>query len=83
MISIVIRLSRSIMLLILVAFAVATPIAWYIMDRWLETFAYKPSFGVSVFVIAGGLTFAIALLTISYQATRAALANPVDSLKAE
>jgi len=82
-VSIVIRLSRSMMLLILAAFVVAAPLAWYIMDRWLENFAYRPPFGISVFVIAGGLTFAIASLTISLQAFRAALANPVDSLKAE
>jgi putative ABC transport system permease protein len=82
-ISIVIRLSRSMMSLILVAFIVAAPIAWYIMDRWLEGFAYRPPFGISVFVIAGGLTFAIASLTIGMQAARAALTNPVDTLKAE
>ncbi len=81
--SIVIRLSRSMMALVFIAFLLAAPIAWYMMDRWLENFAYKSPLGVSVFVIAGGLTFAIAFITISLQATRAAIANPVDSLKAE
>lgn len=81
--SIVVRLSRSMILLVMIAFAVATPITWFLMDRWLENFPYRSGIDVSLFVIAGGLTVMIAIATISYQATRAAVANPVDSLKAE
>ena len=81
--SIVVRLSRSMMSLIVVAFIVSMPITWYMMDRWLENFAYRLSIDISVFAVAGGLTLLIAMLTISYQATKAAVANPVDSLKAE
>jgi putative ABC transport system permease protein len=80
---IVVRLSRSMISLVLVAFVLATPIAWYAMDRWLENFAYRQPMGISVFVIAGGLTLVVTLLTISYQATKAAIANPVDSLRSE
>lgn len=81
--SIVVRLSRNVIWLILIAFVLAMPIAWYAMDQWLENFAYRQPMGISVFVIAGGVTFVITILSISYQATKAALANPVDSLRAE
>lgn len=80
---IVVRLSSNMVTLVLLAFVLATPLAWYAMDLWLENFAYRQPMGISVFVIAGGLTLVITLLTISYQATKAALANPVDSLRSE
>jgi putative ABC transport system permease protein len=81
--SIVVRLSRSMVALVLLAFAIATPVAWYMMERWLENFAYRSPIEISVFIIAGGSTLFIALLTISFQATRAAMANPVESLRVE
>ncbi len=71
------------MSLILVAFIIATPVSWYVMDRWLENFAYRSAIDLSVFAIAGSVTLTIALLTIIFHATRQAMANPVHSLKAE
>lgn len=80
---IVIRLSRSMVFLVLLAFALATPVAWYTMHQWLENFAYRQPMGIAVFAIAGSTTLIITILTIGYQATKAALANPVDSLRSE
>lgn len=53
------------------------------MDRWLENFAYRTPMDLSVFMIAGGLTLMISMLTIIFNASKAAVANPVNSLKAE
>ena len=69
--------------LVLIAFVIATPVAWWGMYRWLETFAYRVTISWWMFGIAGGLALLIALLTVSYHAIRAAVANPVRSLKAE
>ncbi len=69
--------------LIIVAFAIATPIAWYAMDKWLEGFAYKVSISIMVFVYAGGVALLIALLTVSFESIRAATVNPVKSLRSE
>ena len=81
--SIVILLSRDFIKLVLLAILIATPIAWYVMSRWLEDFAYRTEIGVGVFLLAGCAALLIALLTISSQSIRAALANPVDSLRNE
>ncbi|MDX1940725.1 MAG: ABC transporter permease, partial [Saprospiraceae bacterium] len=81
--SIVTLLSREFLLLVGIAFLIATPIAWYAANRWLEGFAYRIPVQWWVFAIAGMLALAIALFTISFQAIRAAVANPVESLKNE
>lgn len=81
--SIVILLSKNILKLILIAFVVATPVVWYAGHRWLMNFAYHIEIRESLFLIAGGLTLTIALLTISYQAIKAAVTNPVESLRYE
>ncbi len=65
------------------AFVIAAPIAYFVMTRWLEDFAYRIDMGVGVFALAGGLALVIALLTVSYQAIRTARANPVESLRYE
>ncbi|WP_134089743.1 ABC transporter permease [Olivibacter sp. XZL3] len=62
---------------------VASPIAWWAMNNWLENFAYKIGIQWWMFLLAGGVAIAIALLTVSLQAIKAALANPVDSLRNE
>jgi putative ABC transport system permease protein len=80
---IVLLLSKDFLKLIGVAFLVAIPAAWYVMHGWLQDFAYHISVRWWVFVLAGGVSLLIALLTISLQAIRAALANPVDSLRSE
>jgi putative ABC transport system permease protein len=61
----------------------ASPLAWFIMRRWLQDFAYKTPISWTVFVITIFGTLAITLVTISFQAIRAGLANPVKSLKTE
>ncbi len=81
--SIVLLLSINFAKLVAIAFVIAVPIAWIAMDSWLESFAFKIDLGISVFLIAGVLTLAIALLTVSYQAIVAAIVNPVESIKSE
>lgn len=76
-------LSRDFLVLVLVAFLVATPLAWLAMNKWLEHYAYHVSLAWWVFVLAGILALAIALLTVSFQAFRVAVANPVSSLRSE
>lgn len=69
--------------LVFIAFVAATPVSWYMMQTWLEDFNYKTDIGPEVFVIPGLVAVLIALMTISYQSIRAALINPVNSLKTE
>jgi putative ABC transport system permease protein len=69
--------------LVLVANAVAWPAAYVLMSRWLEDYAYRTTIGLEIFVLAGGLALAIAVLSVSYQTLRAATANPVHSLRYE
>jgi putative ABC transport system permease protein len=68
---------------ILIANLIAWPIAWYILNYWLQNFAYRISIHWWIFGIAGSLTMMIALLTVSWQAIRAATANPINSLRYE
>jgi len=81
--SIVQLLSREFMILVALANLIAWPVAYYAMSKWLENFAYRISMGWKTFLLAGLLTFLIALATVSYQSIRAALANPTDSLRYE
>ncbi|SDT63398.1 putative ABC transport system permease protein [Mucilaginibacter mallensis] len=69
--------------LILVAFAIASPLAWYFMHKWLQDYANRINISWTIFLLAGGFTIAIAVITISFQAIKAAIANPVESLRAE
>ena len=81
--SIVALLSKDFLKLVLIAIIVATPIAWYAMNEWLADFAYKIDISWWVFALAGWLALGIALLTVSFQAVKAALMNPVKSLRSE
>jgi putative ABC transport system permease protein len=81
--SIVALLSRDFLKLILLANVVAWPIAYYVAGRWLANFAYQINISPWVFGIAGITALAIAFLTISVKAIKAALANPVKSLRSE
>ena len=81
--SIVSMLSKEYMILVVVANLIAWPAAYYIMNKWLENFAYKTNVGVGVFLTAGLLVLVIALLTVSFQAIKVATANPVKSLRYE
>lgn len=69
--------------LVIIGFVMAVPIAWYIMSDWLQNFAYRINISYSIILLAGGLTLIIALLTVSYQAIKAATLNPVESLRSE
>ncbi|MBD2751571.1 ABC transporter permease [Spirosoma validum] len=82
-ISLVTLFSKDFMKLVIVALIIASPIAWYAMHTWLNDFAYRTSIHWWVFLLAGGLTVLIALLTVSFQSVKAALMNPVKSLKTE
>ena len=76
-------LVKNFILLVTIAIIIAVPIAWWGMNKWLQDFAYKINIGWVVFVIAGSSAILIALLTISVQAIKAAIANPVKSLRTE
>lgn len=81
--SIVTLLSKNFLKLVLIAIVIATPLAWYAMSAWLADFAYKIDISWWVFALAGGLAVGIALLTVSFQSFKAALMNPVESLRSE
>ncbi|XWW43851.1 ABC transporter permease [Fibrella sp. USSR17] len=81
--SIVTLLSKDFLKLVLIAIAVASPLAWYAMTQWLGSFAYKTDMEWWVFAGSGTLAVAIALVTVSFQSVKAALMNPVKSLRTE
>jgi putative ABC transport system permease protein len=76
-------LSYDFVKLVLIAIVIASPIAWYGMNKWLQDFAYKAPIGWWIFALAGFTAIIIALFTVSFQSIKAALMNPVKSLKAE
>ena len=76
-------LSKDFMLLVILSCIIASPVAWYFLRGWLQKYDYRVSIGPGVFIMAALLAMALTLLTISFQAIRAALTNPVKSLKAE
>jgi ABC-type antimicrobial peptide transport system permease subunit len=76
-------LSKEFVLLVLIATIISSPIAWYFMDQWLQDFAYRIQISWWVFAVAGLAAMAIALATVSFQAIKAARANPIDSLRTE
>jgi putative ABC transport system permease protein len=80
---VVMLLSKDLLKLVLLAMLLAWPLAYWAASRWLENFAYQIDIGWQVFAISGMLAFAISLLTVSYQAIKAALLNPVKSLRSE
>lgn len=81
--SIVRLLSKDFIKLVLIAILIATPVSWYAMNRWLEGFAYRIEIQPWIFILAGCLALAIAVITISYQSIRSAIMNPVSSLRSE
>jgi len=76
-------LSKDFLKLVFISFFVASPLAWYFVNKWLEGFAYKAPFTIWVIVVAWTIALVIAFLTISIQAIKAAVANPVKSLRTE
>jgi putative ABC transport system permease protein len=81
--SVVLLLSKDFTKLILVAFVLAVPLGWYIMSNWLDGFAYRTTLSIGTFLLAGGLSLLIAWITVSYQSIKAAVRNPVRSLRSE
>ena len=81
--SIISLLTNNFLQLVAISMIIAFPIAWYAMNSWLQGFAYKINIEWWTFAIAGVLTIGIALLTVSYQSIKAALSNPVKSLRTE
>lgn len=79
----VVLLSKDFIKLVLIALVVASPFAWYFMNRWLESFAYRIEIAWWMFVLAALLAVVLALLTVSFQAVKAAMSNPVRNLRAE
>jgi putative ABC transport system permease protein len=76
-------LSKDFIILVMVAFAISVPLGLYAMNKWLEGFAYKITPGVTVFVLAGVVSFLIAWFTVGFESIRAALSNPVKALRSE
>jgi putative ABC transport system permease protein len=76
-------LSKEFLKLVLIASVIAFPVAWWAMNKWLQSFAYRTNISWWIFVVAGIVVLAIALITVSFQAIKAALANPVKSLRSE
>jgi putative ABC transport system permease protein len=76
-------LSKDFIRLVLIAFVIAAPFAWWTMNKWLQDFAYRTQVSWWIFLLAGAIAFAIALGTISFQAIRAAVASPVKNLRME
>lgn len=81
--NIVLMLSKDFIFLIIIAAVIATPLAWYAMNEWLQNFAYSTNMAWWVFVLAMLITVLITFLTVGYQSFRAAISNPVESLRAE
>ena len=80
---VVLLLSREYLFIVLAANLIAWPVTYYAMGRWLQNFAYRIHLGILTFVLAGVLALLVALLTVSFQATRAARTNPADCLRYE
>ena len=76
-------ISRDFLKLVVIAFVIASPIAWYFMNKWLEEFAYRISITAWIFIIAGASAIFIALITVAMQALKAAVSNPVKALRTE
>jgi len=81
--NIVLMLSKDFMVLIIIASLIAFPFAWWAMNRWLQDFEYRVGIGWWIFAVSGIVAVLVALFTISFQAVKAALSNPVKSLRTE
>ena len=69
--------------LVILAIIISSPLAWYVMQQWLQDFAFRTHIEWWVFALAGGMAALIAFLTVSYQSVKAALSNPINSLRSE
>ena len=82
-VSIISLLSKDFLKLVIISFVIASPVAWFAMNKWLEGYTYRISVEWWVFAAAGFISVIIALTTVSFQAIKAAIANPVKSLRTE
>ncbi len=80
---IIILLSKDFLWLVMIAFVIAAPVSWYIMEQWLADFAYRAPMAWSIFAVTGSIVLTLAFLTMSFQTIKAALGNPVNSLRSE
>jgi putative ABC transport system permease protein len=76
-------LSLDFVKLVIVSLVVATPVSWYAMNKWLQDYNYRVTIRWEIFVVAGILATTIALITVSFQSIKAAVSNPVNSLRTE
>jgi len=76
-------LTRDFVWLVVIALLIASPVAWFLMNKWLENFAYRIPVSAGIFAAAGLGAIGIALVTVSFQAIKAAVANPVKSLRTD
>jgi putative ABC transport system permease protein len=81
--NIILLLSKDFTKLILISFVLASPLAWYIMENWLQGFAYRIELGIGIFLLAGLTSLIISWVTVCYQSIKAAIVNPVKSLRSE
>jgi putative ABC transport system permease protein len=81
--SVVLLLSKDFIKLVIVSLLIASPVAWYFMNKWLQNFSYRIEVGWWVFAVAAILALGIAFITVSSQAIKAAMSNPVKSLRTE
>ena len=79
----VVLLSKDFVKLVLISILLASPVAWYFMNQWLDNFPYRITISWWMFAVAGVLAVVLALLTVSFQAVKAALSNPVKNLRTE
>ncbi len=80
---VVLLLSKDFIKLVVISLLIASPVAWYFMNKWLQDFAYRINISWSVFIVTATVALSIAFITVSFQAIKAALANPVKSLRTE
>jgi putative ABC transport system permease protein len=80
---IIMLLSRDFLRLVFISFVIATPVAWYLMNRWLQDYVNRIDISWAVFVSTGVFVIIISMFTIGFQAIKAAIANPVNSLRRE
>jgi len=76
-------LSKDFLKLVGISILIATPIAWWVMNKWLQSFSYRVVISWWMFALAGAIAILIALITVSFQSIKAAIANPVNSLRSE
>ena len=81
--SLIALFSKDFLQLVGISFVIAAPVSWFFVNKWLQGFAYRIDLAWWIFALAGLLALAIALLTVSFQAIKTSLANPVKSLRAE